>query len=499
MKQSLPARPNIEHLKSQARDLHRSVSTSDPEALQRVIEAVAQVPSPFRRSDALFVIAREYGFDSWPKLVDRVRELELESLSVQELHAEFLGTFGSQTADEAARILTRDPDIARLSFPSALMAFHVGAVQAFLEGGASATEPTGDPAWQPILWAAFSPLVRLPEHHANMTETFRLLLARGANPNASIVLPQWVDSPLSVLYAAVGPANNVPLVELLLKAGAHPDDNESLYHSTEHGDHGSLRLLLQYGANPASTNALPHQLDRHDLEGLQIFLDAGVDPNTDNSLHHAIRRGRDVSHLELLVRYGGDPHRKNPDGVSAAELAYRYGRDDLAQVLPLQNVSPGSKLLRACWLGDLEAVDQVLAEHPNAESELRGRDRFAFCDAASLGKTDSVRAFLRAGFPTTELNESTATPLHMACFAGSLETVRVLVEAGSPLDHAINTYRSIPLHWAMYASGLGHEGEYLEIARLLMESGSPPPPNLFGSEEVVEYLTKVVPTGVFRA
>ena len=50
---TLPEYPNLEHLKAQAKGLHRERSATDP---------------AFALSDAQFAVARQYGFPSWPKL-----------------------------------------------------------------------------------------------------------------------------------------------------------------------------------------------------------------------------------------------------------------------------------------------------------------------------------------------------------------------------------------------------------------------------------------------
>jgi hypothetical protein len=71
MKKELPARPNVEHLKSQAKDLLEAVRRGDAEALARVR---ASLPSGVVNAlhDAQSVIAREYGFASWKELRDHV-------------------------------------------------------------------------------------------------------------------------------------------------------------------------------------------------------------------------------------------------------------------------------------------------------------------------------------------------------------------------------------------------------------------------------------------
>lgn len=63
----LPARPNLEHLKNQARKLQRQAIEADASAKVR-FEAAGVETSPPKLADALHVIAREHGFDNWPAL-----------------------------------------------------------------------------------------------------------------------------------------------------------------------------------------------------------------------------------------------------------------------------------------------------------------------------------------------------------------------------------------------------------------------------------------------
>src|SRR5207245_532991 len=81
MTKSLPSRPNLEQLKNQAKDLLKSLKSDDPDAIQRVREnhprwsATAEPEmdaAALSLGDAQVVIAREYGFASWPTLMQRV-------------------------------------------------------------------------------------------------------------------------------------------------------------------------------------------------------------------------------------------------------------------------------------------------------------------------------------------------------------------------------------------------------------------------------------------
>jgi Lon protease-like protein len=76
MKKELPARPSLEHLKSQAKDLLDAHQKGDAEALARVRDALpaARGKGDFalKLHDAQSVVAREYGFPSWNELREHV-------------------------------------------------------------------------------------------------------------------------------------------------------------------------------------------------------------------------------------------------------------------------------------------------------------------------------------------------------------------------------------------------------------------------------------------
>ena len=71
---ALPARPNLEFERKQAKKLLAALHKGDPEALARVHAKLKgsrdTKPDEFNLADAQFAIAREYGFTSWPRLVE---------------------------------------------------------------------------------------------------------------------------------------------------------------------------------------------------------------------------------------------------------------------------------------------------------------------------------------------------------------------------------------------------------------------------------------------
>src|SRR5690348_12330410 len=77
----LPAQPNLEHLKNQASTLLRQRLAGDKEAIAR-FAAFGIISEEPKHADALHVIAREYGFDTWPAL-----KLHIEASSQDAIEA----------------------------------------------------------------------------------------------------------------------------------------------------------------------------------------------------------------------------------------------------------------------------------------------------------------------------------------------------------------------------------------------------------------------------
>jgi hypothetical protein len=78
----------------------------------------------------------------------------------------------------------------------------------------------------------------------------------------------------------------------------------------------------------------------------------------------------------------------------------------------------------------------------------------AFVQSALNGNPEALRRMLALGLdPTTvsERNQSHGTALHHAVWSGSLDAVKVLVEAGADLSRRDTIYNGTPLGWAQHA------------------------------------------------
>ena len=69
---SLPARPSLESLRKQARQLARRVAAGDPSAIARARAQLPNATLPLNRRNAQLVLAREYGYAGWKDLIAEV-------------------------------------------------------------------------------------------------------------------------------------------------------------------------------------------------------------------------------------------------------------------------------------------------------------------------------------------------------------------------------------------------------------------------------------------
>jgi HEAT repeats len=101
----LPDSPSFEHLRNQAKALLEAFRAGDANVVQRV-RAISSA-EPFKLSHAQFVIAREYGFQSWTQLkarVERPAKISRRKQFVRDLANELLILASSDVVALAARM-----------------------------------------------------------------------------------------------------------------------------------------------------------------------------------------------------------------------------------------------------------------------------------------------------------------------------------------------------------------------------------------------------------
>jgi len=127
MKKNLPARPNLDHLRRQAKALLSALESQDADAASTILNhlpaakemTLAQVlGTRYRLADAQSAIARKTGFASWPHLARHVEQLRALEGTWTFARLEIDGSVMPAGALAASRILI-DGDRFRTESPEA--------------------------------------------------------------------------------------------------------------------------------------------------------------------------------------------------------------------------------------------------------------------------------------------------------------------------------------------------------------------------------------------
>jgi hypothetical protein len=320
----LPERPNLEQLKRQAKDLLRSARASDLTDLRRfrILPAFGRRSDadlerlPIALHDAQSVIAREYGFDSWNALRERVEELTFEFSTAVE---QFIEAATGGRRERAERLFGLHPGIAGANFHTALLLGDAAAVDVRLAAEPPlATAPGGPRGWEPLHYVCHSAVGGASASREDgLVAVARRLIALGADANARFPwLHHGVRRP--VLWGAVCVVRSLPLAKALLEAGADPDDGVTLPLAAGGGDLEALAMLYAHGANVnrpwATDGAAPlyeilHWAKKPD--GARWLLEHGADPdpvfaaNGETPLH-VVAASWSAELAEQLVNRGAD-------------------------------------------------------------------------------------------------------------------------------------------------------------------------------------------------
>lgn len=494
----LPARPNIEHLKKQAKELLHDSQHGDAGAVAR-FSALGVAPSAAKLADAQHVVAQEYGFATWAALKEHIEGLDAEPEPRKALI-------------EAARA----PDIAK--------------VRSLFERHAVLRETINDP-WPELSFGA-RPILEAANRRSKVLVD--LLLEFGADINAR---SDWEPGSWGVLDGA-----DAEFAEFLMSRGARLDA-----HSAAHLDRlDELREFVAHDPNVVHARGGDGQTPLHFARSVTVadfLLDHGADIDALDVDHegtpaqwmirdrtelarHLVRRGARtdilmavaLGDIDLVRRYlDAGPNAVTTTALpefypttgrlaaghiylwslgrnkTAHEIARDFGHQDVWRLL-MERSPDHVKLVEASRLADKRLVHQLVSENPGLLRQLPNSARRKLVDTAQDENLAAVELLLAAGWPTDARGQEGATALHWAAFLGNSKIVRELLRYGAAVDAVESTYQGTPMRWALYGSVHGwrcREGDFVGVVEALLNAGAKLPVTIdTASDALRDYLSR---------
>jgi ankyrin repeat protein len=506
MSRQLPAKPNLEHLKKQAKELLQEFELGKPTA----IELFASITSRPKLADAQHVIAREYGFAGWAKLKAHV-EAAARVLQPGELLS---AAVRASDADKVSRVLEQHPELkAHINEP---MANYGDGMQALLAAVQRTDRKTidvllragADIHARSLWWAGGIGVLDecLPEIAAFLMERGAVVDAHSAARLGMLEkLQDLVNADPGIVHAR-GVAGQTPLhcastleiAEYLVDRGADIDARDVQHESTP-AQH--MLRVVQARHYPRDRQSIARYLVARGCRN-DILMAAALG-DLDLVRRHV---EDDPGCIRMRVSEEYFP-KKNPEsggtiytyqfgrGRTPHQIARDFGHEEIFQFL-MQHSPEDVKLEQACDLGDEEMFRALLASRPNWIATLSDADRRRLTDAAQNNNTGAVRLMLAAGWPVDTRGEYDMTPLQWAAWHGNAEMVREILRYHPVLELHDNEHRITALNSALHGSMNGWHrdtGDYVATVEALLAAGAKAPEvtdDLEASESVRELLLR---------
>lgn len=460
---------NLEQQHKLAKDLIRAARDGDADALARIhaVRPDTAARGSLQLADAQFAVAREGGFESWPKLVADFQERDVAAFCDAVRKGDVPGAQQFLTSTHVQKRIN-DPMFAFGQRAAHVAAKNAVMLEALIAGGADVNLKSD---WEN---GPYTVLDNADDY------TARFLLANGAalTPNVAARLGWFdelrtmMDRDGALVHARGGDgqqplheARTVAIVDFLIDRGAGIDvpciDHKSTpaqYALVDRPD--VCRRLLERGARP------------------DIFMAARL-----GDLKLATRLlDTDPACVAARINEPGYPPVRPFNiycwsigfGLSPHDVALRFDHGDVYELLAAR--SPVRiAFMNALLAADEHAANALLAENPSILSSLMRQDHTRLALAIFHERFDAAELMLRLGFDPAAPGVDGGTALHAACWVGSVRMVeQLLARGGVPLDARDPTHRSTLLGWAAFGSvhRRASGSDYPAVAARLVAAGA---------------------------
>jgi hypothetical protein len=488
----LPPNPNLEYLKKQATALLHDLRQKVPQAIEKF--STLQLKTAPKLSDAQHLIAREYGFDSWPKLKKHVESLAVPNAEVWQ---QARRVFQDDDAAAFRRLLEHYPGLkARINEPVAdfdsPLINHVrgrAMLDVLLDAGADINARSrwwaggfglldcADPGLAAYAIQRGAVITVHAAARLGMPEKLRELIT--ADPE--LVHARGGDGQTPLHFAST-----VEIAEYLLDCGADIEARDV--------DHESTPAQYLLRTHPVIVRYLIRRGCKTDILMAAALGDTRLVRGHLHADPECIRMRVSDEYFPMISPDKGGTIFQWELGwyVSACQVAKSFDHPDTFDLL-MERSPAEEKLLNLCWLHDEGMVSSLLAQRPNLASSLPAAGRRHVAHAARNNDTSAGRLMLAAGLPVDTFSQHHATPLHWAAWHGNVELVRLILRHHPPLENADNEFKGTPLGWAIHGSENGWDrqrGDYAATVEALLDAGVRLPEKAEGSEAVKAVLRR---------
>jgi ankyrin repeat protein len=500
---TLARHPDLAQLKRQAKELLTAFEAGHPEAIAEIARHYrGATAETFALHHAQLVLARSYGFDSWPKLkayvdgvtvgrlIDAVRAGDVDTVrAMLSLRPELAHMDASENDEHRAlhhAVLQRRPAIVTL----------------LMDHGADAHKG---------IWPhrdATSPLTMAIERDdTEIVDIIREAESRrqGRGEERTVAPSEWLP-----LRNAEGTARwavatgNADWLRARHAQGSLPDESGLISLAVTSRRPEVLRLLLEFGFDPderervggleevvpSSGGPLRECARTGNTVQAQILLEHGANPNTNvyaasSAMYEALAR-QDSTMVQLLEKHGGIVNATTAAFLGFTDRVRQLFEDEKSGRLHADAVPPGGNVtenvLEAATDAGHVGLVRMALEHldwlpsdgrwqgalmrPLGRHKASDRDRYVECFRMIV---DRSGIDLPWRFGRTLLHDVAANWPRTAPMGADdrLAFARILLEKGAPLDARDDLLKSTPLGWACR---WGHA----ELVNLLLAHGADP-------------------------